>query len=251
MKQMKIFNLIEQSFTLMFKTTKRIWILGIIISILSGGLILNETTSYDYYPETTYDNEVYVDDEVYTDDEVSIGGFIVVILMVLSIILIFVFVLAILINTVTYYLYKYIHKDIFNQEIESAPLGLVVKVHSIVLIKTMIGLIFFIVPGIIIILKYAPVNYILCKNPELSHKDILKNASAISKGFKWKIFLSNAIIGTVSGVFALLCSLNLFTLGYIWIDLISLVLTFIIMTAMIVYTEIYNMNMFNNIDKLI
>lgn len=77
-------------------------------------------------------------------------------------------VLGILIGTVSYYLCKYIYEILYDKEIEKAPLGLVVKVNAIVLFKTLLGLIFFIIPGIVIGLKYAPVNYVLCKHPDIS-----------------------------------------------------------------------------------
>ncbi|TAN64019.1 hypothetical protein WS9_015040, partial [Paraclostridium sordellii 8483] len=45
-KSIKFFSLIEESFLLLRKTTKKIWIIGVVISVLSGSLIFNET-GYD------------------------------------------------------------------------------------------------------------------------------------------------------------------------------------------------------------
>jgi hypothetical protein len=248
-KSVKFFNLVEESFLLLKKTTKKIWIIGMIISVLSGGFIINETVDYSFYPETAYD------DTALSEATVALGeGSIVELLglIFLGIVLTIgiVLIIGILINSAGYYLYKSIYEILYHKEIGRAPLGLVVKVNSIVLLKIMLGLILFVVPGIIIALKYAPVNYILCKNPELSSKEILNKTKEMSKGIKWKIFVFTILILFIEVVMILLTSPNMLVSGYIWLDIVTSILTFIVSTIMVVFTGLFSMNLFISVDNI-
>lgn len=247
-KSVKFFNLVEESFLLLKKTTKKIWIIGMIISVLSGGFIINETVDYSFYPETAYD------DTALSEATVTLGeGSMVELLglIFLGIVLIIGIVLiGILINSAGYYLYKSIYEILYHKEIDRAPLGLVVKVNSIVLLKIMLGLILFVVPGIIIALTYAPVNYILCKNPELSSKEILNKTKEMSKGIKWKIFVFTILILLIEVVMILLTSPNMLVSGYIWLDIVTSILIFIVSTIMVVFTGLFSMNLFIAVDNI-
>lgn len=269
-KGIKFFNLIEESFLLLKKTTKKIWIIGMIISVLSGAFIINETIDYSFYPETAYDEEYAYDDTAYDEEytyddtalseeiatfgeesvsEFGIFGFIfLAIILILMIVLIL--VIALLVSTAMYYLCKSIYEILYDKKIDRAPLGLVVKVNSIVLLKVMLGLIFFVVPGIIIALKYAPLNYILCKYPELSSKEILTITRDMSKGLKWKMFIFTTLIFFIEVVIMLLTSPNMFVSGYIGLDILTSILTFIVSTIMIVFTGLFDMNFFISVDNI-
>lgn len=64
-------------------------------------------------------------------------------------------VVGIILNVITYYLYHSVYGSIFDVKLDRASLGLVVKVNSIVALKFLGGLILFIIPGIIVGVKYA------------------------------------------------------------------------------------------------
>lgn len=250
-KSIKFFNLIEESFLLLKKTTKKIWIIGMIISVLSGAFIINETMDYSFYPETSYDDTTLFEEIVTLGEESVIEfGIFVFIFLVIVLILVIALIVAISINTTIYYLYRSIYEILHDKKIDRAPLGLVVKVNSIVFLKTMLGLILFVVPGIIIGLKYAPLNYILCKYPELSSKEILNKTKEMSKGIKWKMFIFNILISLIGLVIILLTSPNIFVSGYIWLDILTSILTFIVSTIMVVYTGLFSMNLFVSVDNI-
>jgi uncharacterized membrane protein len=128
-------------------------------------------------------------------------------------------------------------------------LGLVVKVNSIVWLKILGGFILFIVPGIIIGLKYAPVNYILCKYPELSSKEILNKTKELSKGFKWKMLMFNLLISIISVVMIFICSPNLFVYGYIWIDVLTMLIRFALTTFIVVYSGLFNIYLYKSMEN--
>lgn len=159
-------------------------------------------------------------------------------------------VVGIIFNVITYYLYHSVYGSIFDVKLDRASLGLVVKVNSIVALKFLGGLILFIIPGIIVGVKYAPVNYILCKNPELSSKEVLNNAKKLSKGFKWKIFVFNAFTTILGTIILILCTPNTFVYGYTWIDVLSMLITLAMTTFTVVYSGIFNISLFKDIDNL-
>lgn len=260
MGSIKFFDLIEESFLAMTKTTKKIWIIGMIISILSGGLIIQETGDYDLESDKTYDQEYYTDTEdlsgLYEPEATSdmlglvVGSIVVFVLLFMVILALIVFVAGLLSNIAIYYLYYELNKVLFNEDIERAPLGLVVKVNAIVLLKVIGGLILFIVPGIIIGLKYLPVNYVICKKPQLSSKEILSETRLLSKGFKWKMLWYNLAMLIIGSVLILLCSPDVYITGSVLINIIGMLVTFVIVTFISVYSGIFNMNLYKSMDNI-
>ncbi|CEQ20990.1 Protein of uncharacterised function (DUF975) [[Clostridium] sordellii] len=235
-KNIKFFSLIEESFLLLRKTTKKIWIIGVIISVLSGSLIFNETG---------YDN-VVIPEETMTLDQFGIIESGIILLIFLGILLIF----LIFISSVMYYLYKAIYEVFYDKRIDRASLGLVVKVNSIVSLKIMLGFMLFVVPGIIMTLKYAPLNYILCKYPNLSSKEILNKTKEMSKGIKWKMFIFNTLIIFIEVIIISVTSPNMYVEGYIGIDIFTSILNFIVSIIMVVFTSIFTMNLFISVDNI-
>ncbi|WP_343101991.1 DUF975 family protein [Romboutsia sp. MSSM.1001216sp_RTP31141st1_G3_RTP31141_220114] len=263
---MKLFNLIEESFINLFKVSKKVWFIGIIITILSGGLILQKSYDFNSLSDITY-NEEYskditnsdmIDQEIISNENefesgsftFGLGSMILILVLVLLVLFIIGFIISLLVNIAYYYLYYNLDHDLFTSSLNRAPLGLVTKVNAIVLLKIIGGTILFVIPGIIIGLKYAPVNYVLCKNPNMSSKEILEKTRKLSKGFKWKIFIYNVAIGILGVIAILLCSPNMYVNGYIWIDVISMLLSFVILTLMTVYTGIFNINLYKKIYSL-
>lgn len=271
MKNIKIFNLLEKSFISLRETNKKVWIIGIIIAILSGGLNIYDSNNDYFSGDSNYDysytndkNSVSLEDELYQENEYitdkefntvvddlftfGLGSIIMFVIVILALVIIIAIILGLLISVANYYLQHSILEILSKEKIERSPLGLVIKVNFIVLLKVTFGLILFIIPGIIIGLKYAPVNYIMCKNPELSYKEILKNTKELSKGFKWKMFVSNLLIGTIAVVAVLLCSLSVFAPGYILIDFAEMILTLALSTFATVFSGLYNIHLFNAIN---
>lgn len=64
-----------------------------------------------------------------------------------------------------------------------------VKVYLLVFLRVLIGLILFIVPGIIIAYKYSMCFYILAEEPDISVRDCLKKSCEITNGNKKHLFL--------------------------------------------------------------
>lgn len=271
MKNIKIFNLLEKSFISLRETNKKVWIIGIIIAILSGGLNIYDSNNDYFSGDSNYDysytndkNSVSLEDELYQENEYitdkefntvvddlftfGLGSIIMFVIVILALVIIIAIILGLLISVANYYLQHSILEILSKEKIERSPLGLVIKVNFIVLLKVTFGLILFIIPGIIIGLKYAPVNYIMCKNPELSYKEVLKNTKELSKGFKWKMFVSNLLIGTIAVVVILLCSLSVFAPGYILIDFAEMILKLALSTFATVFSGLYNIHLFNAIN---
>lgn len=244
----KFLSLVEESCLLFKKTTKKIWIIAMIISVLSGGFIIDETVDDSFYPETAYDDTVISEGTITLGQDTAVE----LVLIVLGVVLMIgiVLIIGVLINSAWYYLYKSIYEILNHEKIERAPLELVVKVSSIVVLKIILGLILFVVPGIIIGLKYAPLNYILCKNPELSSKEILNKTKVMSDGIKWKILVFTILISLISGLIVVLISPNLLVQGYICLDIFTSILKFIVSTIMVVFTGFFSMNLFIAVDNI-
>ena len=145
MKTLKLFDLIERSFLSLKKTNKKIWIIAIIISIFSGGLIIQESFESDSYSDLIYQDEIY--DETYEEveeieevDTVFTETFGIIITVMLILVLIFIlaiFSIGLLINVVTYYLYRSIYEATYDTKLDKASLGLIVKVNLIVFLKNL------------------------------------------------------------------------------------------------------------------
>ncbi|MDU4413155.1 hypothetical protein GKD08_07725 [Paeniclostridium sordellii] len=181
-----------------------------------------------------------------TLDQFGIIESVIILLIFLGILLIF----LIFISSVMYYLYKAIYEVLYDKKIDRAPLGLVVKVNSIVSLKIMLGFMLFVVPGIIMTLKYAPLNYILCKYPNLPSKEILNKTKEMSKGIKWKMFIFNTLIIFIEVIIISVTSPNMYVEGYIGIDIFTSILNFIVSIIMVVFTSIFTMNLFISVDNI-
>lgn len=64
-----------------------------------------------------------------------------------------------------------------------------ISVYVIMTISIMVGIIFLIVPGIIISLMFSQAIYVLADNPEIGIIEALKESVRMTKGYKWKMFL--------------------------------------------------------------
>lgn len=80
------------------------------------------------------------------------------------------------------------------------------------LIYVSIGLIFLIVPGIIMILNYRMVSYILAEYPEMTANEALRKSKEMMKGNRWRLFcLEFSFIG-----WEFLCAFTL-GIGQLWL----------------------------------
>ena len=80
------------------------------------------------------------------------------------------------------------------------------------LIYVSIGLIFLIVPGIIMILNYRMVSYILAEHPEMTANEALRKSKEMMKGNRWRLFcLEFSFIG-----WEFLCAFTL-GIGQLWL----------------------------------
>ena len=64
-----------------------------------------------------------------------------------------------------------------------------ISIYAIITIMSTIGMIFLIVPGIIIALMFSQAIYVLADNPEIGIIEALKESVKITKGYKWEIFV--------------------------------------------------------------
>lgn len=262
MKKIKLLALMEESFTQMLKMKKNVWIIAIIITFLSGGFLVSDSFDEDmyledmyegmYYDEGYYEEGIEVLDEEYIglEEMISLPVILSIGLFAVGIVLVVGIVVMLLVSIASYYLYKVICETISNETLETAPLIEVIKVNVNITLKTILGLIFFVIPGIIIGVKYAPANYVLAKNPQLSSKEVLAETRNLSKGFKWKIFLFNLAVAIVIGVVSFLGSMNALAPGHIVLDVLSTVVTFIIETVGMVYLSIFNIKLFKIIEEI-
>lgn len=255
MKKIKFFDLIEKSFKDLKKTNKKIWIIGVILAVVSGGLITDNENSY--YEETIYNTT----DAIEVESTQAVTGYeyisesltqdILIIVLAAIIILLIIVVVLLLVSVISYYLYNSIYDAIFNTNLEKASLGLVVKVNFIVGIKIILGFILFIIPGIIMSVKYAPTNYVLCKNPHLTSKEILSKTRELSKGFKWKIFGYNIGLSILYAIISVAVSMSIGLTTYsVFILILNMIITLALTTFMSVYESLFCVNLYKDIDDL-
>lgn len=257
MGKIKLFDLIEKSFVALRKTNKKIWIIGMIIAVFSGGLLLEDSLDYNLYSDSAYENEMLLNEGDYNENGEFSDTFLVnplsyIIAVALIAILIFaviVFIISMLTSVISYYLFNSSYETLFDTKLDRASLGLVVKVNAIVALKVLVGLILFIIPGIIVGIKYAPANYILCKHPELSSKEILQKTRELSKGFKWKMFIYSSFITIVSSILLSVCLPNVFISGNTFIDILSILIKFALTTFIAVYTVLFNIYLYQAMEE--
>lgn len=65
----------------------------------------------------------------------------------------------------------------------------VIGLYLIVTISIVIGMLMFIVPGVIISLMFSQALYVLADNPEIGIFDALERSCSLTKGYKWDIFV--------------------------------------------------------------
>lgn len=264
MKEIKLFELLERSFIALKKSSKKMWIIGIIISIFSGALIIDDGIGEDFASNIMYNNAgIDVNSEGLLEDEVleeliadgtiglfeqSIGFFIGVIGIFMLIFIVVFTIMSILIYIADYYLCHSTFEALFDTSKERASLGLVVKVNILVGLKVIGGLILFIIPGIVLGIKYAPVNYVLCKNPNLSSKEILSKTRELSNGFKWKIFLYNLFLLIISSIIVSLCTPTSFINGSSIISILIMIISLALNTFTYVYTSIFDVYLYKDIE---
>ena len=61
--------------------------------------------------------------------------------------------------------------------------------NFIIMVCITIGMILFIIPGVIVSFMFAQANYILAENPEKSSIECLKESAAMMKGYKFEYFV--------------------------------------------------------------
>ncbi|MGL5329453.1 MAG: DUF975 family protein [Peptostreptococcaceae bacterium] len=260
MKKIKFFDLMERSFLSLKKANKKMWIIGVIIAIFSGGLIVDGGLGEDTYTDDMFvvgelrdeNGDIVIEKTGLMLEEnlflENLSIFISALIIFFVIFIIILTVMSLLIYIGTYYLYHITLESLFDANLERASLGLVVKVNLIVTLKTVLGLMLFIIPGIIIAVKYAPANYILCKHPELSSKEIMAKSREFSKGFKWKIFLYETILTIISGIILFICVPSSFVNNSSLIYILSMAISLGLTTFISVYSGIFNIHLFKDIE---
>lgn len=74
--------------------------------------------------------------------------------------------------------------------------GRAIAVTFLVVLRVFIGMIFFVIPGIIAAYKYSMVYYVMATNPDLTASEVLRESKYIMRGNKWRLFcLDFSLIG--------------------------------------------------------
>lgn len=90
--------------------------------------------------------------------------------------------------------------------------GKAILTYLLVILSVIIGMIFFIIPGIILSLMFSQAFFILSENKDISAVDALKESARMMKGYKTKYFG----LGLRFIPWALLCVLTL-GIGFLWL----------------------------------
>ena len=87
-----------------------------------------------------------------------------------------------------------------------------IAARLLIFVRVFVGLLFFVVPGIIMAYNYSMVNFVLSKNPDMTAREALKESKRIMKGYRFKLFcLELSFFGWV------LLSVLTFGIGFIWV----------------------------------
>jgi uncharacterized membrane protein len=120
------------------------------------------------------------------------------------------------------YILKMIRKENFNKSDIFEYVGDVFKILAIALLVFMfsfLGLILFIVPGIIAILSFAMVYMIYVDDQNMQPMDYLSVSKDLMKGYKWDYFVFNlSFIGWILLSILTLGILSIWTIPYISIS---------------------------------
>ena len=93
-----------------------------------------------------------------------------------------------------------------------SQIGTVIGAKILGFVYTLIGFIFFIIPGIRLAFAYSMVHFVLADNPDMKAGEALHESRRIMKGHKWKFFcLECSFI-----IPAILCIFTL-GIGFIWL----------------------------------
>lgn len=79
-------------------------------------------------------------------------------------------------------------------------------------IRVLLGLILFIVPGIMAIYGCAMVNYIIADNPDMTAREAIRESRRMMKGNRWKLFCLE--LSFIPGIILSVLSLGI---GFIWL----------------------------------
>lgn len=87
-----------------------------------------------------------------------------------------------------------------------------IAAHLLIFIRVLIGMIFFLIPGILMAYSYSMVNYVIAENPDMNAREALRESKRIMKGYRWRLFcLSLSFIGwAILGVLTL-------GIAFIWV----------------------------------
>ena len=66
--------------------------------------------------------------------------------------------------------------------------GTAILANILVFLRVLLGMLLFVVPGIIAVYKYSMVNYVIAENPGISAKEALTRSQEIMKGNKLRFF---------------------------------------------------------------
>jgi len=90
--------------------------------------------------------------------------------------------------------------------------GKTLGLFILITLATMVGMIFFIIPGIILALGLSQSFYILADNPEMPIVDIMKKSYNMMKGYKVTYFIINFLFGLMA-----IASIITLGLALLWI----------------------------------
>ena len=96
----------------------------------------------------------------------------------------------------------------------TAGLGSYLVAAIIFGIAVFVGLILFIIPGIIVSLIFMFYGYTIVQNPSTSPIDALKRSAEITKGHRWQLLGLTVLLLIINVIGAILCGIGLlFTYG--------------------------------------
>ncbi|MEG1255779.1 hypothetical protein [Clostridium sp.] len=275
MKKFSFFQVFEKSIFELKNLPKKVWIVGLIIALLSGSLFsINFTENFgddymNYSQEDGYnaqdetfwgDNELasfdkYIDDLEYGGSIIPFIAMGIGIILIASVILAVVgFFAAVIYGTLNYYLYYSAYESVLSEEqVIRRPMGTIVKANALVMLRVFLGLICFIIPGIVIGIKYSPLTYVLCKYPELSVDEALAKTREVSKNFRWTIFGYVLLVGAISGFVTSMVSIKhlpfeLLTSSSLLV-ILAMAISLAVVTLSAVFQVVFGINLYSSIEQ--
>lgn len=127
--------------------------------------------------------------------------------------------------------YQDTHEIIFSNILVCFKENMVLKSIGLSFLLTIIiavGIILFIIPGIIFAFMFAFAFFVMLDNPELGILDIISLSAKLAKGYKFKIFLYNIVLGIIPGLLYILLRESIAGIAiYFIISLVVSALTFL------------------------